>query len=149
MSRYFIESFRTDDIFSTLIRIRFESITTSIHESSWLVKVKRLDIAFRRSRTRVEQYRLNMRAKLCFAIWHSRIFILWKCSKQLLNVISFLSLLIKFLKCHRFKKSSMTMFMKFLEIHFSSEEINFESWKNRFQVKSKTSLNQEKFLFEN
>ena len=141
MFRYFIEDFKADDILSTFIRIRFESITTSIHESSWFVKIKRLNIALRKSQTRVEQYRLNMRAKLCFAIWHSRIFILWECFKQSLNVISFLLFLMKFFKCHRLKKSSMTMFMKSFEVHFSSEKMNFESRKNKFQVKFETNLN--------
>ena len=147
MFRYFIEDFKTNNIFSTFIRTCFELITTFIHESSWLVEVKRLNIALRRFQARIEQYRSNMRAKLCFAIWHFRIFIVWECSKQSLNVISFLSFLMKFFKCHRFKKSLMTLFMKSFEIHSSSKKMNFEFRKNMFRIEYKTNLNKKKFLF--
>ena len=89
---------------------------------------------FEDSRARVEWYQSNMRAKLCFARWHSQNLILWKCSKQSLDETSFFSFLIKFLKCHWFKKSSMTMFTRSLEVHFqakkwtsSLEKIDFKS----------------------
>ena len=83
----------------------------------------------------------------CFARWHSRIFILWKCFKQSLNETSLLSFLMKFFKCHRFKESSMIMFMRSLEIHSSNEEMNFESRENMSRVEYETSLNIKRFLF--
>ena len=126
------------------IRIDYDDCST---ERQFLHSSSDQTSRFEDSRARVEWYRSNIRAKLCFARWHFRIFILWKCSKQSLNVTSFLWRSMKFLKCHRFKNSLMTMFMRSFEIHFSSEEMNFKSRKNMIWVEYKTNLNIKKFLF--
>ena len=90
---------------------------------------------FEDSRARIEWYRSNMRAKICFAKWHSRIFILWKCFKQSLNVISFLWFLMKF-----FQMSSTQRIIddNVHEIFWSS----FFKRRNEFPISKKYDLNQ-------
>ena len=126
---------------TAFFRRLYELVSNRLRRLFWTSRFENL-------RTRIEWYQSNMRAKFYFAIWHSRIFILWKCFKQSLNVILFLWRLIKFLKCYRLKKSSMLMFIKFLKIHFFNEEMNFESRKKKFQVDDNMNLNQKENFYQ-